>query len=290
MPFPLAPPRSQWVDNNGDPLVGGSLEFLDPATGLQKDTYPTWTDADALTNPNTNPVVLDVQGAATVFLLDGESYDVICLDADDVQLWRIDDVETQAGTDASGVTILDTGGYYVATDVEAAFAELGAATGAGIIGLADGGGHYAATDVEAALAELGATENVTDTRLAGTSGSFTPTHTGFSSAPTGDIRYFIQGELVTLQCDFSTGTSDQTFWTITNWPAALQVTEDVKFPIFGYTDNTAVVSELGSCVLTNASAVATFYSSMGSGTWTGSGTKGLVATGNGPAQITYTIF
>jgi hypothetical protein len=156
-------------------MVGGSLEFLDPASGLQKDTYPTWTDADGLINPNANPISLDSQGAATVFLLDGESYDVILRDADDVQQWRIDDIETQAGQAASDVTVTDAGGYFVGTNVEACLQELGAATGAGIIGVADGGGYFAATDVEGVLQEIGATTGAGVVGILDTGGNFTAT-------------------------------------------------------------------------------------------------------------------
>ena len=120
-------------------------------------------------------------------------------------------------------------------------------------------------------------------------GSFTPVHTGFSAPPTGDIRWTRVGSNITLQCDFSVGTSNATTWTITNWPAALQVTEDVKFAIFGVVDNTATLSQLGSVVLTNGSGIATFRSSMTSG-WPASGSKGLLPTNNGPAQMMYTIY
>ena len=121
-------------------------------------------------------------------------------------------------------------------------------------------------------------------------GSFTPNHTGFSAAPVGDIRWTRIGKNITLQCDFSVGTSDQTFWTITNWPAALQVTEDVKFAIFGIVDNTATLNQLGAVTLTNGSSIATFGSSMSSNVWTAAGSKGLIPTANGPAQMMYTIY
>ena len=60
---------------------------------------------------------------------------------------------------AADVSIVDTGGYYTATDVEGALAELGAGGGGPVtaagVSLADSGGYYTATDVEGALAELG---------------------------------------------------------------------------------------------------------------------------------------
>lgn len=155
MAFPLIPPKSQWVDSNGDPLVGGSLEFQDPATSNPKDSYPTRDDAENQTNANANPITLDSRGEAAVFLRDGESYKVLLRDINNTLLWTIDDVEAPTATAAAAaVSIVDAGGYYVATDVEAALQELGAATGAGIIGITDGAGNLSATDVEAALAEI----------------------------------------------------------------------------------------------------------------------------------------
>lgn len=154
MAFPLIPPKSQWVDSNGDPLVGGTLEFQDPATSAAKDTYPTYDNAEAQSNPNTNPVVLDSRGEAAIFLRDGESYKVIAKDADGATVWTVDDVFAPASGAASSTSITDAGGYYAASNVEAALQELGASTGAAIIGVADAGGNFTATDVEAALAEI----------------------------------------------------------------------------------------------------------------------------------------
>ena len=67
MAFPLIPPKSQWEDNKGDPLVGGSLEFLDPATDLQIDTYPTADDADGQTNREEFLAGTDPTDATSVF-------------------------------------------------------------------------------------------------------------------------------------------------------------------------------------------------------------------------------
>ncbi len=155
MAFPLIPPKSQWVDSNGEVLSGGALEFRDPTTDLLKNTYPTRDDADGQSNPNTNPVVLDSRGEAAIFLEDGETYKVSAYETvGGTLLWTVDDVQCPLSGDASTVTITDSGGYYVATNVEAALQELGSSSGAGIIGLLDASGNYAADDVEGALAEI----------------------------------------------------------------------------------------------------------------------------------------
>lgn len=62
---------------------------------------------------------------------------------------------------ASAISIVDTGGYYAATNVEAALQEV---TAANKIRVADAGNFYAATNVEAALQEITAANkiNITD--------------------------------------------------------------------------------------------------------------------------------
>lgn len=55
--------KTQFVDQNGKPLVGGSVTFYVPGTTTKKDT---WQD-QAMTQPNTNPVILDSRGQATIW-------------------------------------------------------------------------------------------------------------------------------------------------------------------------------------------------------------------------------
>jgi hypothetical protein len=60
-------PKYCAYDNNGDPLSGGLLEVFLAGTSTPATTY-----ADVgLTTPNTNPIVLDAAGRATVFLAPG---------------------------------------------------------------------------------------------------------------------------------------------------------------------------------------------------------------------------
>ena len=49
MPFPLINPKITFTDLNGVPMVGGTVEFRDPATDLPVSTYPTANDATGLT-------------------------------------------------------------------------------------------------------------------------------------------------------------------------------------------------------------------------------------------------
>lgn len=60
----LLNPKVTFFDDNGDPLSAGTVTFELPGTGTPLDSY---SDAD-LTIPNSNPVVLDAAGRATIFL------------------------------------------------------------------------------------------------------------------------------------------------------------------------------------------------------------------------------
>lgn len=82
---PYGPFRA--FDGNGDPLNGGKLYTYDAGTSTPKDTY---TDAGGLT-PNANPVVLDANGYANVWLGDG-GYKFILKTSADATLWTIDDI------------------------------------------------------------------------------------------------------------------------------------------------------------------------------------------------------
>lgn len=55
--------RQQFIDANGNPLVAGTVTFYIPSTTTPKDT---WQDAEQ-TALNTNPVVLDARGQATIY-------------------------------------------------------------------------------------------------------------------------------------------------------------------------------------------------------------------------------
>jgi hypothetical protein len=91
-----------WVDRlfhdtNGDPLPGGKVDFFATGTSTRKDTF---TDAQ-LTIPHPNPVILDAEGRATVFLEAG-GYDVVIKDANDVVIATIVGVIDLAQTFLSG--------------------------------------------------------------------------------------------------------------------------------------------------------------------------------------------
>jgi len=97
--------RVQLFDNDGDPLAGGKVEFYEPGTSTEKDTYTT----SALAVANANPVVLDSAGRASVHL--NGNYKVVVKDADDVTIYTEDAINPD-DTGASSVANLAPNGSF----------------------------------------------------------------------------------------------------------------------------------------------------------------------------------
>jgi hypothetical protein len=76
---------------DGQPAIGGQLYTYAPSTSTPKAAYRD----PFFTTPQTNPVVLDDQGSATVYL-DG-NYDLRLFDEDDVLIWSVDNYSFSSG-------------------------------------------------------------------------------------------------------------------------------------------------------------------------------------------------
>lgn len=87
MPYQLIPDiRARYFDSNGDPLAGGKLY-----TYVAGTTVPIASYSDNSGTPNTNPVILDADGEADIYLADG-SYKIVLTDANDVSQWTRDNI------------------------------------------------------------------------------------------------------------------------------------------------------------------------------------------------------
>ena len=89
--------EQQFVDENGVPYAGGTVEFYVPGTLNFKTT---WQDPNQTTQ-NTNPVVLDAAGRAIIFGLG--DYRQILRDQNGVMIW---DQLTQGFLDASAIGVI----------------------------------------------------------------------------------------------------------------------------------------------------------------------------------------
>lgn len=78
--------KQSFTNSAGAPLVGGKVYAYDAGTNTPRATFQ---DA-AGTVPNTNPIVLDARGEATIFW--SGAYKVVLKDASDVTIWTVDGV------------------------------------------------------------------------------------------------------------------------------------------------------------------------------------------------------
>lgn len=86
--FPIVLPRFRAFDVNGDPLSGGLLYAYLAGTTTPRDTFTT----RAGTVANANPVVLDANGEADVWLTPGVEYKFVLKNSAGVTQWTSDNV------------------------------------------------------------------------------------------------------------------------------------------------------------------------------------------------------
>lgn len=121
------PPKLQFFDTNGNPLVGGKLYSYAAGTTTPLATYTDYGGGTA----NANPVILDSRGEANVWL-SAVRYKLKLTTATNVDVWTVDNVN---GAD------------------EATLAALAASGGSSLIGYLPAGAGAVATTVQTKLRE-----------------------------------------------------------------------------------------------------------------------------------------
>lgn len=87
--------KQQFIDGNGAPLAFGFVYTYVAGSAVPQSTY---TDQSGLT-ANQNPVELDADGRADIWLADA-AYKFIVCDADDNPIYTVDNVEGEGGGEA----------------------------------------------------------------------------------------------------------------------------------------------------------------------------------------------
>ena len=82
-------PKMQFFSTTGTPLVGGKLYSYAAGTTTPLATYTSQSGATA----NTNPVILDSRGEASVWLASA-AYKLKLTTADDVEIWTVDNISS----------------------------------------------------------------------------------------------------------------------------------------------------------------------------------------------------
>jgi hypothetical protein len=94
----LIPPRIQFIDENGEPLVNGKVYTYEAGTSTPKTS---WKDQGE-TVANTNPVILDDAGRAQIWIRG--AYKIVVHDSTDVLIYEDDDVISYTDVDFTGLT------------------------------------------------------------------------------------------------------------------------------------------------------------------------------------------
>jgi hypothetical protein len=96
MPLIMPNVRKNYIDENGQPLVGGKLYSYIAGTTTPKATYQNYE----LSTANTNPIILDSKGSCDVWLATDELYKFELYNSSDVLQWSEDNVGEAASTES----------------------------------------------------------------------------------------------------------------------------------------------------------------------------------------------
>lgn len=86
-------PRFHAIDGNGNPIRGALLYTYEEGTNTPKVTYTDY----ALSVPHTNPVVLDANGEALIYLKGAYNMNLLRSDSAQVPGWPIDNIRGSGG-------------------------------------------------------------------------------------------------------------------------------------------------------------------------------------------------
>jgi hypothetical protein len=240
--------------DNGDVVPAGKLYFYLTGTSTPANVYTT----PALDVAHSNPVEADSEGVFPPIYLDSSNgqYRVKLTDSSGVQIWQVDTVPSENSTsqsytvtgDAPYIDLIETGvtanegGWRIRVNGEELSIALmndAKSVFTNVLRVSNRSGTTSADVTLANLLVSGAAEFDGTAQFDGavtnvpsiSSGSFTPTWAGFSSAPTGNISWQkITGPVGSLVMLFfgatSTGTSNATDMSLTSLPSTIRPLTD----------------------------------------------------------------
>lgn len=104
-------PMPKWGNGGesaiGAALAGGKVYTYAGGTSTPLSTYTDYTGG----TPNTNPVILDADGRANIFVEDGISYKVTLKTSADVEVWTVDGVQVPDIQPAPAAANVPTGAF-----------------------------------------------------------------------------------------------------------------------------------------------------------------------------------
>lgn len=288
MPALFTLPRQAPLSSGGSLIAGAKLYFYVSGSSTPQNSYSDF----ALGVPNSNPLVADSAGVFSKTFLDPSlpNYRVKLTTSADVLLYQEDDIPSNQNT-AQQFRLK-------AAAPSLTFEETDAAANNKIWRLKVDGEQMLLTilndaeSVETTVFTFDRTGNTVDgVNFAGQylkidgvivatqeSGSFTATLSGFTTTVTGTIQWKRSGSKIALLVPSNiTGTSNATSMNMTGMPASLKMAVTRARVLCVVHDNGADVLGLASIQLTIDSNSISFGVGAAAGTFTGSGTKGLLA-------------
>jgi len=127
--------------------------------------------------------------------------------------------------------------------------------------------------------DASATKKIQAKYLLGIPAAWTPTFTGWTGSVLGIFRYVVIGKTCIARITITSGTSNATTATATLPIASANIPNQVWDGACGRTVNSGSIATVaGRWELAANSDIVNFYSDMGTGAWTNSGTKLMRAT------------
>jgi hypothetical protein len=154
------PPKAQFFDANGEPLVGGKVFTYAAGTTTPLATYTTSGGATA----NANPVILDARGEADIWYAPGVSYKVVLKTGADATIWTVDNIAIAGSMATQNANSVNITGGTIGSGVTFNGNTTGTASNVtGTVAVANGG--TGGTTASAARSNLGAAASGANTDI-----------------------------------------------------------------------------------------------------------------------------